>query len=195
MLVGLLADTHVPYRASELPEAVVASLRGVDLILHAGDVDEPWALAPLQALAPVHAVRGNYHLLDRSSGGHTLPAAVEIEVAGFQIALTHGHRPGLEGMAWKVWALLRKLAGCGYFPAQEWVIVHTLLRRFPRADIIVFGHTHRFYQTQWGRTWLINPGAALRTSYFGTLLEPSVVHLQFELGERPEIRRIPLRFK
>lgn len=190
MLVGLLADTHVPYRAAGLPPEILDSLRGVDLILHAGDVDEPWALAPLRELAPVYAVRGNYHLLECSSGGHTLPASVEIEVAGFQIALTHGHRPGLVGLQWKIWAMLRVLAGYQAFPARDHSIARTLLRRFPQADIIIFGHTHRFYQAQWGHTWLINPGAALSTAYFGAPLEPTLAQLQLESGKPPQIRRL-----
>ncbi|HRU95624.1 MAG TPA: metallophosphoesterase family protein, partial [Anaerolineae bacterium] len=80
MRIGLLADTHVPYRMAEIPARVVSSLRGVEVILHAGDVDEPWALAPLEALAPVLAVRGNYHILERSAAGASLPRVIEVEL-------------------------------------------------------------------------------------------------------------------
>lgn len=53
-LVGLISDTHGLLR----PEAVEA-LRGVELILHAGDIGSPLVLEDLRALAPVIAVRGN----------------------------------------------------------------------------------------------------------------------------------------
>ena len=132
MLVGLLADTHIPYRATKLPAPILESLHGVDLILHAGDVDEPWALAPLQEIAPVYAVRGNYHLLDLSSGGRTLPEVVEIELAGFQVVLTHGNPSGLASWGWKIISSLRQLAGHNDYPAQDRTIVQPLLNRFPK---------------------------------------------------------------
>lgn len=190
MWIGLLADTHVPYRVPEIPASVVEALRGVDLILHAGDVDEPWALKPLEALAPVYAVRGNYHLLDRSSGGSAFPESVELEVAGFHIAVNHGYKLGPLTLLWKAWGAVRNLAGIWNFPAYDAVIARTLHRRFPTADMIVFGHTHRFYQARWDATWIINPGAALRTAYLGAPYAPSVVRLQLEPGLPPNIVRV-----
>ena len=74
LVVGLLSDTHVPRRIKRLPKTVLDALAGVDLILHAGDVDDPAALEPLRAIAPVHAVRGNVHLHEFSGGG-TAPFA------------------------------------------------------------------------------------------------------------------------
>ena len=38
MIVAVIADTHLPRGARQLPEACVARLRKSDLILHAGDV-------------------------------------------------------------------------------------------------------------------------------------------------------------
>lgn len=54
MRIGLISDTHGLLR----PEAV-AALKGVDRILHAGDIGTPEILAELERLAPVTAVRGN----------------------------------------------------------------------------------------------------------------------------------------
>jgi len=192
MLIGLLADTHVPYRARAIPPAVIAAFRGVDLILHAGDVDEPHALAPLEALAPVYAVRGNYHILDRSSGGRSFPESLELELTGFHIAVHHGHKIGPAAWLWKARAMLRNLTGRGDFPAYDAAIARASLRRFPTADIIVFGHTHRFYQARWGRTLVINPGAAQRTAYFKASFPPSVVRLRLERGAPPQVTKILL---
>ena len=192
MLLGLLADTHVPYRARAISPAVVAAFQGVDLILHAGDVDEPQALAPLEALAPVYAVRGNYHLLDCSSGGRFFPESLELELAGFHIAVHHGHKIGPAAWLWKAWVMVRNLTGRWDFPAYDAAITRALLRRFPTADIIVFGHTHRFYQARWGRTLFINPGAAQRTAYLSAPFSPSVVRLRLERGSPPQIARILL---
>lgn len=192
MLIGVLADTHVPYRMPEIPEPVVAALRGVDLILHAGDVDEPWALEPLAALAPVHAVRGNYHILDRSAAGASLPRVVELDVAGKRIALEHGYDIGPTALLWKAWSLARQLKGHWEFPRYDASIARCLLKRYPTADIIIFGHTHRFYTQQWGKTLILNPGAALRTSYLGAPFTPSVVHLSLLPETPPQITRIQL---
>ena len=52
--VGVISDTHGLLR----PEATRA-LRGVDLIVHAGDVGSAEVLERLRAIARVVAVRGN----------------------------------------------------------------------------------------------------------------------------------------
>ena len=52
--IGVISDTHGLVR----PQALRA-LRGVDLIVHAGDVGTPEVLDALRAIAPVVAVRGN----------------------------------------------------------------------------------------------------------------------------------------
>ena len=54
MLVGVISDTHGLMR----PEAL-AALRGVDRIIHAGDIGTPEILTALEAIAPITAVRGN----------------------------------------------------------------------------------------------------------------------------------------
>ena len=54
MKLGIISDTHGLLR----PEAV-AALKGVDHILHMGDVGSPAVLRALEKIAPVIAVRGN----------------------------------------------------------------------------------------------------------------------------------------
>ena len=56
LTIGLLSDTHIPHRMTQLPQAVLDALVGVDVILHAGDVGELWVLDRLSAIAPVIAV-------------------------------------------------------------------------------------------------------------------------------------------
>jgi putative phosphoesterase len=53
-IVGVISDTHGLLRP-EVPEV----LRGVNLILHAGDIGNPEVLESLGSIAPVIAVRGN----------------------------------------------------------------------------------------------------------------------------------------
>ena len=79
--VGVISDTHGLLR----PEAV-ARLRGVDHILHAGDVGSPDVLRALRELAPVTAVRGNN---DRGPWARALPSTAVIPVGDLKLYLLH----------------------------------------------------------------------------------------------------------
>jgi uncharacterized protein len=184
---GLIADTHIPYRAKHLPEAVFEAFAGVDIILHAGDVDDPAALEPLRSIAPVHAVRGNVHFLDLSDGGASLPKVIKLELAGKRVVLTHGHQPGLGGFIIKGTRFLVNWAGLldnGWL--NQWN-ARRLARDYPKADIIVFGHAHRAYVDWIDDTLLVNPGAVAES---GRPEQPSVARL--EIAHQPTVEIIPL---
>jgi putative phosphoesterase len=108
-LIGLISDTHGLVR----PEALDA-LRGVSLILHAGDLGSSQVLEALKDLAPVVAVRGNN---DKGEWAEGLPNWKVVEVgavkiyllhnvkeidlspaaAGFQVVVSgHSHKPSVE---------------------------------------------------------------------------------------------------
>jgi len=59
MLIGLLADTHIPDAVTALPHQVKSAFRGVDLILHAGDIFVASVLDELECIAPVLAAKGD----------------------------------------------------------------------------------------------------------------------------------------
>jgi putative phosphoesterase len=79
--IGVISDTHGLLR----PEAVRA-LRGVDLIVHAGDIGSPDVLCGLRALARVVAIRGNN---DREAWARPLRDTKTISVEGARIHLIH----------------------------------------------------------------------------------------------------------
>jgi uncharacterized protein len=79
--VGVISDTHGLLR----PEAV-AALRGVDHILHAGDVGDAGILTALREIAPVTAIRGN---VDVSGVCGQLPATEVVELGGCVFYLVH----------------------------------------------------------------------------------------------------------
>jgi putative phosphoesterase len=83
-LVGLISDTHGLVRPS-----VSDALRGVDLILHAGDVGEG-VLAELEAIAPVRAVAGNMD----PPGFPGVSKAIDITIDGVRVHVSHGHEVG-----------------------------------------------------------------------------------------------------
>ncbi len=57
MLIGLISDTHIPWAVKELPPEVGEAFRGVDLILHAGDIYSHAVLDELERIAPVLAAK------------------------------------------------------------------------------------------------------------------------------------------
>jgi len=136
--------------------------REVDHIVHGGDVGKPEILTELAALAPVTAVYGNVDGLDLHS---RLPQVGEVELDGFTIVVTHGDQFGRPTPA-------------------------TLHAAFPRAEIIVYGHTHRPLLELVDRTvTVMNPGGA-GPARFG--LRPSVGIMELEPGIPPRARIVQL---
>src|SRR5581483_9599903 len=84
-VIGLISDTHGLVRPD-----VHTALAGVELILHAGDVGGDDVLHELETIAPVHAVQGN-----TDPPGHPrLPLAVDLEIGGVRVHVSHGHELG-----------------------------------------------------------------------------------------------------
>jgi putative phosphoesterase len=150
--VGVISDTHCPEFLDRLPERVFEVLDGVDLILHAGDIDGEGTLAALRHLAPVEAVRGDH---DRSLVA--LPVSREVSVEGKRIVVVHGQRSRwLEEPNTLVWTL-----SLGYFRPHRG-LPRALKRRFPNADAIVYGHTHRARIETIDGVLLFNPGGVFQ---------------------------------
>jgi putative phosphoesterase len=136
--------------------------REVDHILHAGDVGKPEILIELEAIAPVTAVYGNVDPPDVRS---RLPQVATVELEGFDIVVTHGDQFG--------------------HPTPE-----NLQAAFPRAEIIVYGHTHRPLLELVERTvTVMNPGGAGAARFD---LKPSVGIMELEPGIPPRARLVQL---
>ncbi len=134
----------------------------VDHILHAGDVGEPQVLIELEALAPVTAVYGN---ADSSELRARLPQVAHVELDGFDIVVTHGDQFGHPT------------------PAK-------LHDAFPRAEIIVYGHTHKPVLELVEKTvTVMNPGGAGRARFS---LKPSLGIMELEPGIPPRARLVEL---
>jgi putative phosphoesterase len=134
----------------------------VDHILHAGDVGEPQILIELEAIAPVTAVYGN---VDPPELRSRLPQVAHLELDGFDIVVTHGDQFGSPT------------------PAK-------LHDAFPKAEIIVYGHTHKPLLELVDRTvTVMNPGGAGHPRFN---LKPSVGIMELEAGIPPRGRTMPL---
>jgi putative phosphoesterase len=144
-VIGLISDTHGLVRPG-----VHTALAGVELILHAGDVGGDAILDELELIAPVRAVSGNTDPPDDPR----LPAAIDTEIGGLRIHVSHGHEVGSPT------------------PAK-------LLTTYD-ADVIVYGHTHKQMLINAGDRWVVNPGSAGPRRFD---LEPSVARLTIRAGE------------
>ena len=71
MKIGLISDTHIPEAMPELWPHVYEQFRGVECILHAGDIYQLDVIDRLGDIAPVYAARGNGD--DGSSGREVQP--------------------------------------------------------------------------------------------------------------------------
>jgi uncharacterized protein len=133
--VVVVADTHLKraWPGRTLPEPVLALLGTADVVLHAGDVTQAEHLSFIEEVAgaPVHAVLGN----NDPELIDELPETLELDLAGVRIAMIHDSGPAR---------------------GRE----RRLRERFPRADVVVFGHSH----IPWNRPGLdgqllFNPGS------------------------------------
>jgi putative phosphoesterase len=129
----LLADTHVPRRARDLPAQVWATVDAADVVVHAGDWVTVDLLAALEARARrLVAVWGNN---DGPELRERLPEVATATIDGLRLVVVHetGQAAGRE----------RRCAA-----------------RFPAADVLVFGHSHIPWDTVApGGLRLLNPGS------------------------------------
>ena len=86
MRIGLISDTHQPNEQKTLWPEVYEAFRGVDLILHGGDVVHSVVLDWCEEIAPTLACRGNN---DNWMNDSRLEEMVIIEVEGFKIGMVH----------------------------------------------------------------------------------------------------------
>lgn len=188
LTAGVLSDTHLPYRMAALPAELLEIFAGVDVILHAGDVDRDEFLLPLRGIAPVYAVRGNFHISDGSSGGRNLPYEVLLTLAGRRVVIVHGHRRGIWGFILKIPQVVASLFISGADGTLNERIMHRLKKEYPTADVVVFGHTHRAFVRQFNGMLFFNPGAVAET-----LKKPRTVGVLRFYADKVEAEIIPLR--
>ncbi len=81
MKLGVVSDTHGLLR----PE-VAPALKGIERILHLGDVGRPSILTELEKIAPVTAIRGN---IDREGPCAKLPETDVVLVEGHYFYMLH----------------------------------------------------------------------------------------------------------
>jgi uncharacterized protein len=79
--IGIISDTH-----GHLAPEVSGIFKNVDLILHAGDIENRQTLTSLEAIAPVTAVRGN---MDSDERGWSLCNTELVEIHNILLYMVH----------------------------------------------------------------------------------------------------------
>lgn len=129
----LIADTHVPKRARDLPAQVWAAVESADVVFHAGDWVEAELLNQLEGRCrSLVAVYGNN---DGPELRARLPETAYVTLDGVRFAVVHetGQAKGREQRCEAL---------------------------YPQADVLVFGHSHIPWDTTApGGLRLLNPGS------------------------------------
>jgi putative phosphoesterase len=133
MKLLLMADTHIPRRAKDLPEQLWQAVDDADVVVHAGD----WVCVELldALLARAGRLLGVVGNNDGPSLCARLPEVVTAELDGVRLAVVHetGSTRGRE---------------------------QRCAARFPDADVLVFGHSHIPWDTVAPTGLrLLNPGS------------------------------------
>ena len=130
MKIGVISDTHdfLDPRVSEL-------FKGMDHIIHAGDVGMQIIVFDLEQIAPTTAVIGNTDL------GNPLKLTEIVTLGELKFLVQHIVNP--------------------YEPDPKLKI--KLVRQ--RPDVVVYGHTHRAFNEMIGGVRFLNPGYSGKPKY------------------------------
>ncbi|HEX2299014.1 MAG TPA: metallophosphoesterase [Pseudonocardiaceae bacterium] len=133
MQLLIVADTHVPVRARDLPGRLWQQVEEADVVLHAGD----WVQAELLDRLERRAARlvGVYGNNDGQELRARLPEVARVELAGLRLGVVH-----------ETGAARGREQRCD--------------RAYPDLDVLVFGHSHIPWDTVTpGGLRLLNPGS------------------------------------
>jgi len=133
MRLVLMADTHLPKRARDLPAELWAAVDAADVVVHAGD----WVDVPLLDALTARANRliACYGNNDGPALRARLPEIARAELDGVRLAVVHETGPAT---------------------GRE----QRCAARFPDTDVLVFGHSHIPWDTTAATGLrLLNPGS------------------------------------
>jgi putative phosphoesterase len=129
----VMADTHVPLRARDLPPLLWADVEAADVVIHAGDWVDVGLLDALEGRA--RRLIGVYGNNDGPALRARLPEIARADLDGLRLAVIHetGTAKGRE---------------------------ERCAARFPDTDVLVFGHSHIPWDTTTDTGLrLLNPGS------------------------------------
>jgi len=152
MLIGLLSDTHIAFPNEVIPHQIKGAFRGVDLILHAGDIWIPHVLDELETIAPVKSAWGD----------DDMKADL-----GDDKRMMEGNTLTFDGVT--LW-LIHEKPHYGLFNPKE--VSHSSKSSGENPDppdVVIFGHTHHRIIEHYKNVLLVNPGSPTVPDYIPTL--------------------------
>lgn len=134
MKIGVIADTHIPLKAQSIPKQILEAFKGVDMIIHAGDLVNLEVLGELKKICSnVKAVWGN---MDPEAVRKKLPEKEVLKVDKYTIGVSHG---------------------CGA-PDNLPALMSSLFEK-DKPDLIIFGHSHSPLNEEKDGIIFFNPGS------------------------------------
>lgn len=134
MRIGVIADTHIPDRAKDIPQAILEDFKNVEMIIHAGDLVDLGVLDKLRAVCPkVKAVYGN---MDPYEVRQKLAEKEVLKIGNYKIGVMHGY-----GAPYRLIDLLSESF------------------KNDKVNLIIFGHSHKGINEKRGDILYFNPGS------------------------------------
>lgn len=131
MKIAVIADTHLRQVTDNFKKQMETHLKGVDMVLHAGD----WVGAEILGFLKTYPLTGVYGNMDDSYIKQVLSDKEIITVDGFRLGLTHGQGSSIN-------------------------IEERIKKEFKNVTAIIYGHTHK-PSSHWREGILyFNPGSA-----------------------------------
>lgn len=162
----IMADTHVPKRARDLPAVLWAAVEAADVVVHAGDWVDVALLDALEERS--RRLVGVYGNNDGPELRARLPEVARVELDGLRVAVVHETGPKT-----------RREERCA--------------AAYGDCDLLVFGHSHIPWDSVApGGLRLLNPGSPTdrRAQPYATYLTARVAAGR---PDRVELHRLPPR--
>lgn len=161
MRIGIISDTHIHKDPSRVIEFINKYLKGVDLIIHAGDFTCSQVVTMLKQYPGFVGVWGNN---DNEKIREVLKEKEILRLLGYKIGIYHGH-------------------------GEEKTTLDRAYEKFKddNLDIIIFGHSHQPVILTKNKTLMLNPGSPTYKrkgrwfSYIILELEKNYIHAEIRL--------------
>lgn len=134
LLIGVISDTH-GYLDPDIPPI----FKGVDRIIHLGDIGHPYILKRLEKIAPLTVIRGNHEPPQIMKSYSTY---LYVELNGIKTLLTHG----FISTGWEVFEIM-----AGDF-------IKEIIDQ--KVELIMHGHVHSPYIKEYRGIYIFCPGYA-----------------------------------
>jgi putative phosphoesterase len=156
MRIGVIGDTHIPTLTPVLPARISEVFRGLDILMHVGDICELSVLEEFQeSYTLTFAVSGED---DSERVQRFLDEKRVVRFGDRRIGMIHGYQ--FDNLRKSALGRLRRLLG---WRSELLSLPAFLLEQFAGEDVhaIVFGHSHQPYVRVHNGVYFFNPGSAV----------------------------------